>query len=67
MSLVSGMASVSENVSFGITGSTSYINVRGNWKYPAMELNTNQVSPLSWQEQHLPSIMLPKDDLHGML
>jgi alkanesulfonate monooxygenase SsuD/methylene tetrahydromethanopterin reductase-like flavin-dependent oxidoreductase (luciferase family) len=26
MSLVSGMASASENVSFGITGSTSYIN-----------------------------------------
>ena len=68
LALVSGMAAVTKNISFGITGSTSYINVSSLSRRTRMPLTPliPSLSHSSWPAQQALSTMLPKVDLRGM-
>ena len=66
--LVSAMASVSKSVCFGITGSTSYINVRASFNKREDVNRLLTINSLSVSLEHtLPLIMSPRDVSRGML
>jgi alkanesulfonate monooxygenase SsuD/methylene tetrahydromethanopterin reductase-like flavin-dependent oxidoreductase (luciferase family) len=61
---VSAMAAVTKSVCFGITGSTSYINVRPH--HPILNNNSNLYYSLSfWLEPTPHSTMLARVELRG--